>query len=225
MLVRKPGTATSIDVGALAWTEVLRQHLLLIFGPPAVMLFAFILDNVTLGTVLSAHCALVPRTLDGMVGIFLSPLVHASVAHVACNMYGWIGLAAALGLFGVEEAWMVIQQILVGTGLCVWACGRSLPHEGASGVEFGLIGFLLAVVFYERPLQLRSVAVFVFLVATYAPALLSTGLFLPFISWESHMCGFVVGAVAAFLRYGATDKHAGCKLSNSQRGYGAAGLL
>lgn len=87
--------------------------------------------------------------------------------------------------------------LVVGGGL-VWLLGSpQTVHIGASGVIFGLIGFLLFVGLFHRDLRalLTSVAVFLF----YGGVLL--GGFIPMagVSWSGHIFGFLSGILAAWL--------------------------
>lgn len=140
-----------------------------------------------------------PRTVQGLRGILLAPLLHGGFAHVAANTLpflalGWLILSTRrLGRFlGIS---LVI--VLIG-GLGTWLIGPSNSvHLGASGLVFGYFGFLLLVGYFERSFQAVALAI---LVAVFYGGMLwgvlpqDNG-----ISWQSHLFGFVGGGTAAYL--------------------------
>jgi membrane associated rhomboid family serine protease len=70
-------------------------------------------------------------------------------------------------------------------------------HVGASGVCFGLFGYLLARGFYERKFGsvLLSVAIAILFGGTLAGAV--PGMAMPGISWEGHLFGLLGGVLVA----------------------------
>ena len=85
-----------------------------------------------------------PRHLDSLAGIVFMPFLHADLRHLIANSgILFVLLAVSLSFsrkltFGA--LWIII---LVGGGL-VWLSGKEgTIHIGASGVIFGLIGFLM----------------------------------------------------------------------------------
>ena len=93
---------------------------------------------------------------------------------------------------------------LVGGGL-VWLFGGSnTVHIGASGIIFGLIGFLTFIGIFRREWKalLFSLAVFFF----YGGTLLSLLRYVPGTSWTGHFFGFLSGALAASWLKGESSK-------------------
>jgi membrane associated rhomboid family serine protease len=85
---------------------------------------------------------------------------------------------------------------LLGGGL-VWVFGTANTiHIGASGLIFGLIGFLLFSGIFRR----EWTALFVSLAIGffYGGALLSLLSVVPGISWSGHFFGFLAGVMAAW---------------------------
>ena len=77
----------------------------------------------------------------------------------------------------------------------LWLLGRDAAHIGASGVVFGIFGFLVARAFYER--NLRSGLVALAVIAFYGTMIFGV---LPqggHVSWEGHLFGLVAGIVVA----------------------------
>ena len=141
---------------------------------------------------------LVPRTTGGLVGIALSPFLHGSFLHVQSNAVGLL----ALGCLAVIQSrdrfpWVCLIIILLG-GLGVWLVGRSATHIGASGLVFGLFGYLLVKGLVGR--SILSVLVAAVVAGVFGWAVLSG--VVPtntYVSWEGHLCGLAAGALAAII--------------------------
>jgi membrane associated rhomboid family serine protease len=82
-------------------------------------------------------------------------------------------------------------------GLAVWLFGSaSAIHIGASGVVFGLVGYLLFIGLFRREWVALAVSAAVFFF--YGGALLSLLQLTPGVSWSSHFYGFLAGVLAAW---------------------------
>jgi len=136
-----------------------------------------------------------PRTMRGLIGIPITPLLHGGFGHLAANSVPLFVLGLIVGLRGVRtlvEATCIVT--LVG-GAGVWLFARSVTHIGASGVVFGYFGFLIAQGFFDK--RVRSLLVGVGVLILYG------GLFwgvLPQsdgVSWEGHLFGLLAGVLAA----------------------------
>lgn len=139
---------------------------------------------------------LVPRTLRGLTGIALMPFLHASFSHLFSNTFS---LAILLGLMvgSRKSPWVLIGLTSVAGTCLLWLAGRSANHVGASGLVFGLIGFLIVSGFMRRTLVHVGVAI---LVGVLFGGTLLSGI-LPGaegVSWDGHLCGFLGGAAVAF---------------------------
>ncbi|HOW67484.1 MAG TPA: rhomboid family intramembrane serine protease [Candidatus Paceibacterota bacterium] len=139
---------------------------------------------------------IVPRTGNGLVGILLSPLLHANWAHVLANA---LPLFLFLTLLLTNQRYYpsrALAMIWLASGLGTWLIGRSgSVHIGASGIVFGLAAYLIASGFLMKCWKAALVAVVI--------VLLFGGMFygvLPQagpISWEGHLCGALGGVWAA----------------------------
>lgn len=125
-----------------------------------------------------------------------SMFLHASLAHVAFNMW-------ALYLFGpalerrygsIPFAALYLASGLGGSAL-YHLLGRGNPAVGASGAIFGLMGALIVTLYDQRHTPVGR-AIFSQLVL-----LLAINLALPFviqnIAWEAHLGGLVAGGAVA----------------------------
>ena len=141
---------------------------------------------------------LAPRTTGGLVGIPLSPFLHGSFLHVQSNAVGLLALGClAVMRSGERFPWVCLVIILIG-GLGVWLIGRSATHVGASGLVFGLFGYLLFKGLLDR--SILSVLVAAVVAGVFGWAVLSG--VLPtntFVSWEGHLCGLAAGILAAII--------------------------
>jgi len=137
-----------------------------------------------------------PRTMSGLVGIFLAPMLHGGLAHLAANTVPFLTLGFLVLLRGMGTFIGVSLLVIVLGGLGVWllAPGNSV-HIGASGLIFGYIGYLLARGYFERSFGSLAIAAVVALV--YGGALWGVLPTDPRISWQGHLFGFLAGIVTA----------------------------
>jgi len=138
-----------------------------------------------------------PREIAGLWGILLCPFLHANLAHIVANsvaLFVLLTLALTLGR-GLTALALVIIVVIGGGG--VWLIGDTgTNHVGASGVVYGLIGFLLTAGLVRRNLKAVLVAAAVFLI--YGGALLSLLKSTPGTSWAAHFFGLLAGILAAW---------------------------
>lgn len=137
-----------------------------------------------------------PRTLDGLPGIILSPLIHEDFKHLFNNALPLLLLSVALFYFYSEVAMKVFSATFLLTGMLVWLFGREAWHIGASGLVYGLASFLFfsgLIRKYFRLIALSLLVVFLYgeMVWGLFPGIYQN------ISWESHMLGFFSGIILA----------------------------
>lgn len=88
-----------------------------------------------------------------------------------------------------------IFMIILLSGLGTWVIGREANHIGASGLVFGLYGYLIALGWYSR--KFVAAIVSIALVVVYGSLIFGV---LPGqigISWEGHLCGLIAGGFLA----------------------------
>lgn len=166
----------------------------------ALMWLIRVLDSVLPGSFngLAQH-AWNPATL---LGIFASPLLHSSWAHLIANTVPFLILGCLVAAQGTARFWYVTLVATVSAGLGAFVL--ALPGTvtvGASGLVFGYFGYLLASAvsaagWAQRLLQ-GGVAL---LVAAVFGASMLTGLIprADGISWQAHLCGAAGGVLAAW---------------------------
>lgn len=139
-----------------------------------------------------------PRRVDSLPGILFFPFLHANVQHLAGNS-GVLLVLLAVSL-SLNRIWTLeaLVIIILGGGAGVWVFGKpNTVHIGASGVIFGLIGFLVFIGLFQR--RWKTLAVSLLVAALYGGVLLTLFLYTPGISWSGHFWGFAAGVFAAWL--------------------------
>lgn len=140
-----------------------------------------------------------PKSAEGLIGIITGPLIHSDWKHLLNNSLPMLILGSSLFYFYREVAWKVFWGVYLMGGFWTWVAARESYHIGASGVIYGLFGFLLLSGFLRRHKQLMAIS---FLVAFIYGSMV-WGIF-PMdykVSWEGHLFGLMAGlALAVFYR-------------------------
>lgn len=153
--------------------------------------------------VISGHAldgfGIVPRTASELVDVLPASFIHFGFAHLAANSVPLLVLGFLAALAGIRRFAAVCALVIVADGLGVWLISPSGTNTaGASGLVFGLFGFLLVTGFVER----RPLGVLIgLLVAAIWGGSILAGL-APTqsgVSWQGHLVGLVAGVAAAFL--------------------------
>lgn len=159
----------------------------------------FLLDRLIPGD-LNAF-GLVPRTARGLVGIPAMSFLHANLRHIISNTMPLLVLLFLVSSSNTRP-WSVVITVTLVSGTLLWLFGRSANHIGASGLIFGLIGFLVCAGIFQR--RLVPLAVSILVGFLYGGSLL-VGIIPRFgsnVSWDGHLAGLVGGALVAFLSAG-----------------------
>ena len=138
---------------------------------------------------------LIPRTTEGLIGIFTMPFLHGDLGHLGANTASLIVLGTLVALRGPWVFTRVSLHVMVVAGAAMWILARSANHIGASGVIFGFLGFLLSIGIFER--KLGSTLLSVVVGALYGGMIWGVLPGQPGISWEGHLFGFLGGIHAA----------------------------
>jgi len=138
---------------------------------------------------------LLPLDVSGLLGIITAPLIHSDVQHLWSNTIGVFLLSWGLCYFYKEISRRVFFLIYILSGSAVWFFAREAYHIGASGLVYGLASFLFFSGVFRRHVPLAALSlVIVFLYGGIIWGLLPT---FNFISWETHLTGFVSGVLLA----------------------------
>jgi membrane associated rhomboid family serine protease len=153
--------------------------------------------------VLSGHAldglGVTPRDPSDLVDVVPSAFIHFGFAHLAANTVPLLVLGFLAALAGLRRFLLVCALIVLVDGLGVWLISPAHTNTaGASGLIFGLFGFLLVSGFVER--RPWGVLVGLLIAAIWGGSILSglaptqTG-----ISWQGHLLGLLAGVAAAFV--------------------------
>jgi len=171
----------------------------------------FLIENYNLG--LQACYGVVPRTVYGLKGIFLSPLFHSGWTHLISNTFPLLFLSFLALLMYDRLAYYVLFFGWILSGILLWLIGNP-PfldenlgcHIGASGIVYMLASFILfsGIIRKERGLMAISGIVILLYGSMFWGVIPEE--FLPTsnpngnsISWEGHLSGLFVGILFAIL--------------------------
>lgn len=138
-----------------------------------------------------------PRKLNGLIGILFSPLIHSDVNHLLSNSLPVIILCLLIFNFYSQIAKKILIYLYFISGLWLWCIGRESFHIGASGLIYAMASFLFFSGILRKNSQLSAVALLVIFI--YGG--LFWGLF-PIhknVSWEGHLTGFIAGILVSFI--------------------------
>ena len=154
-------------------------------------------DLVFFGGALDAY-GVEPRSLDGLDGVVLAPLLHGGLAHLASNSVPFVVLGLLVFLGGLRNfAVTTVLSVLI-SGLGVWLVGApNTVHIGASGLIFGYFGYLLLRGYFSR--SIGAILLSLLLVVVYGGALLGLLPLQMGVSWTAHLFGFLGGVLSAYL--------------------------
>ena len=143
-----------------------------------------------------AKYGVLPRTLEGLKGVLLSPFIHSDWKHLTNNALPLFVLTATLGFFYKGIAKEVFLWSWFISGLWLWAIGRPSFHIGASGLLYALASFLFFSGFIRKHTKLMSISMFV--VFLYGGMVWGIFPMKKHISWEGHLAGALAGLILAY---------------------------
>lgn len=141
------------------------------------------------------YYGLYPRQPEGLIGIITGVFIHADWKHLFNNSIPILVLGWSLFYFYREVSWKIVLGVIIMGGIWTWISAREAHHIGASGLLYGMFGFLLFSGFIRRNKQLISISMLVaFLYGSLVWGLLPIDYRM---SWESHFWGFLAGFILA----------------------------
>ncbi|MBE9498148.1 MULTISPECIES: rhomboid family intramembrane serine protease [Streptomyces] len=139
-----------------------------------------------------------PRRVGELVDVVPSAFMHFGFEHLMANTLPLLVLGFLAALRGVGRFLAVAAIIVVVSGLGVWLIAPAGSNTaGASGLIFGLFGYLVARGFVDR--RITDVALGTVVAVFYGSLLWGV---LPTdsgISWQGHLFGLIGGVLAARL--------------------------
>ena len=144
-----------------------------------------------------AHYGILPREISGIAGILSAPLIHADFAHLISNTPALLILSITVIYFYPNSSLKVLALIYLLTGILVWLFARQVYHIGASGIIYGLLGFLFFSGVFRR--DNRSIAIALLITFIYGGLVWGMLPGMKGISWESHLFGGISGVIIALI--------------------------
>ena len=194
------GTRGSVPFPRESTTEVPIDTILKRFSPLLLLLAAIwglAAVNLVTGHAL-VQFGIVPRSVSGLVGVPLAPFLHFGLVHTFSITLPLLILGGLLLVSNRARFWHVTITAILGGGLLTWALARGAPnvHVGASGLLFAYFGYLVTRGIVERGIVAMTVTLVVVLL--YGGMIWGLLPGRPFISFESHLFGFVTGIAIAW---------------------------
>jgi membrane associated rhomboid family serine protease len=142
-----------------------------------------------------------PRTAAGLIGIPFAPFIHASMAHLVANSIMLLILGSIFLSMERKLSLVIVLHIIILGGLGTWLIGRAeYTHIGASGVVYGILGYLVTMGIFVRNFKTIIVSLIILSIfMVYGDAIKGIFPTSGFISWEMHLCGFIAGISTAKL--------------------------
>ncbi len=141
---------------------------------------------------------ILPRHPFYLLGILRFPFIHGSWDHLFSNLGQFALLLGVLSVihpkktrqFHAQRLLWILLSLWFFCGFGVWCVARMSFHIGFSGINYGLLGYVLIYTFLKKDVW---VGVSAFFLWWWWP-MLAWGLQpTPHLSFESHWCGFLMG--------------------------------
>jgi len=137
-----------------------------------------------------------PRDIAGLAGIFAAPLLHSDLAHLVGNLVPLLIGGTALLYLYPDSSRYVLPAVYLGPGIAVWLFGRDSIHIGASGLVYGIVGYVFVAGILRRDRRAWAASLLVALLygaLVWGVLPIKVG-----VSWETHLAAAVIGVVCAF---------------------------
>lgn len=159
------------------------------------MWLAFAL-HLSMGIDLGAY-GILPRTIEGLKGVLLAPIIHGSLQHLVSNTVPLLILGVVLYGFYYPYANRVFYYSYFMTNILVWVFGRSHYHIGASGLIYAIAAFLAFFGLFQK--DFKSLLISTVVIVVYGGMVYGVFPTSPNVSFESHLFGAVSGVLFAYL--------------------------
>jgi membrane associated rhomboid family serine protease len=142
---------------------------------------------------------LLPRNIDGLLGIITMPFLHGGYSHLSSNSVPLLVLLFSVFYFFHRKATLILVMTWFMAGILTWIIGTEGVHVGASGVVYALAFFLITISVLKQETRLMAYSlVIIFLYGSivwgFFPQLFPD----KHISWEGHLAGAITGVILAF---------------------------
>jgi membrane associated rhomboid family serine protease len=139
-----------------------------------------------------------PRRTDELLDVVPAAFMHFGFDHLMANTLPLLVLGFMAALRGVRTFLAVALITILVSGLGVWLTAPAPSNTaGASGLVFGLFGYLVVRGFVDR--RIADVALGGVVVVLYGSILWGVLPTTPGVSWQGHLFGLIGGVMAAFV--------------------------
>ncbi|MER5179764.1 rhomboid family intramembrane serine protease [Streptomyces sp. NPDC002896] len=139
-----------------------------------------------------------PRHIGELRDIVPAAFLHFGFDHLAANSLPLLVLGFLAALSGIRRFVGVAALIIVTSGLGVWLTAPPYSTTaGASGVVFGLFGYLLVRGFVDR--RISDILIGLLVAAVYGSILWGVLPSATGVSWQAHFFGLLGGVLAAIV--------------------------
>jgi len=136
-----------------------------------------------------------PRELIGLPGILVAPLLHLDFNHLVANSLPLLVLGTAILHIYPYSAFRVLPAVYLGPGIVVWFFGKAGVHIGASGLVYGLAGYIFVAGLIRR--DRRAIAASLLVAFMYGALAWGVLPINPAVSWETHLAAALIGIFLA----------------------------
>jgi membrane associated rhomboid family serine protease len=138
-----------------------------------------------------------PREWIGLPGILVAPLLHSGFIHLIANSLPLVVLCTTMLHLYPRAALKVLPAIYLGPGIAVWLFAHDGIHIGASGLVYGMVGYIFVAGLIRRDRRAIAASLLVsFMYGTLAWGVLPIE---PGVSWETHLAAALIGVAMAIL--------------------------
>lgn len=138
-----------------------------------------------------------PRTLTGLIGIPLMPLLHGSFAHLVSNTLPLLTLGYITAKTAPQKFIPTTITLIILSGLGTWLiAGKNQIHIGASALIYAYFGYIITTaITQKRPLQILIALIVAILYGSMIYGIFPNQ---PNISWQGHLSGLLSGILLAY---------------------------
>lgn len=138
-----------------------------------------------------------PQKIEGLLGIFTSPFLHADIDHLYNNSIPLLVLSLALFYFYNKIAWKIILYGIILSGFLTWLIGKNGNHIGASGLIYVLVSFVFFKGIFAK--HYRLIALSLIVIFLYGSMIWYVFPIKEGMSWEGHLGGLITGLFFALV--------------------------
>jgi membrane associated rhomboid family serine protease len=180
-----------------------RDAAVLVAGWVALLWVLEVIDAIS-GHALDTY-GITPREFGELRDVVPAAFLHFGFDHLAANSVPLLVMGFLAALSGIRRFLSVAAVITLVSGLGVWLTAPAdSTTAGASGVVFGLFGYLVLRGFVDR--RIGDVLVGLLVGAVYGSILWGVLPTATGVSWQGHLFGLIGGVAAAVVFRRAPDR-------------------